>query len=228
MSCPKNTFFETDYDSLPDEMPIFPLHGVLLLPRGNLPLNIFEERYLKMVDDALRDSRMIGMIQPHKCNKTRTEENKHHIYNIGCAGRITSFSETDDGRIVITLTGVSRFAVKEEIQPHNGYRRVKPDWEPYKRDLEPSPCLDLDREKLFNLLEKYFIAEGLTCNEESMHSASDNKLMTCLAMICPLDANEKQALLEAKCCQARTDMFMTMMEMFVHNLNQTCDNANAH
>lgn len=192
------------YDGLPPELPIFPLGGVLLLPRGQLPLNIFEPRYLAMVDDAISSNRLIGMIQ--------TKEDGG-IYSIGCAGRITSFNETHDGRNEIVLTGVCRFRIADELGQKDGYRRVKADWSPYKNDMEKMGCLDMDRGKLKKLLKNYFEQQGLTCSWDAVDNASDDKLMTSLAMICPFEAKEKQALLEAPCCKERAKLFMTLLEM---------------
>lgn len=189
---------------LPDELPIFPLGGVLLLPRGQLPLNIFEKRYIAMVDDALRGDRLIGMVQ--------TKEDGD-IYKIGCAGRITSYNETSDNRYEIVLTGICRFKIEDELGQKNGFRRVKAGWSDYKDDIEPMGCLDMDRGKLRGLLKNYFEQQGLTCSWEAVDKASDEKLMTSLAMICPFDGKEKQALLEAPCCKERAKLFMTLLEM---------------
>lgn len=196
--------FRQTYDTLPGELPIFPLGGVLLLPRGQLPLNIFEPRYVAMVDDALRASRLIGMIQPDETGE---------LYKVGCAGRITSYNETADGRYEIVLTGVTRFKIEEELGQKSGYRRANVGWADFKDDLEPMGCLDMDRNKLKNLLKDYFHHQGLTCSWDAVDNAGDEKLITSLAMICPFDAHEKQALLETPCCKARAKLFMTLLEM---------------
>jgi len=200
--------YAPDFSALPENLPVFPLPGVLLLPSGNLPLNIFEKRYLKMVEDALGTNRMIGMIQPRGGDETR-------LYDVGCAGKITEFRETDDGRYLITLTGISRFKIDEEIKTNTPYRQVRAGWTPYKHDLEPSPCLDLDREKLKSLLQLYFSSQEMDCDWKAVEKAPDAKLVTCLAMVCPFDPKEKQALLEAPCCKTRAGAFMTMLEMAV-------------
>lgn len=189
---------------LPGELPIFPLDGVLLLPRGQLPLNIFEPRYVAMVEDALSSGRMIGMIQ------TREDGS---LYEVGCAGKITSFHETCDGRFEIVLTGISRFAVSRELSQLNGYRKVQADWMAYQNDVEMLSCLDIDRPKLVRLLKKYFDHQGLTCNWDAVENAADEKLINCLAMICPFEPKEKQALLEAPCPKNRARLFMTLLEM---------------
>lgn len=199
-----------DRIDLPEIVPIFPLSGVLLLPGGRLPLNIFEPRYMAMIDAALRADRLIGMIQPRA-----PEESSMGLYHTGCAGRITSFEETPDGRYLITLTGVARFKIADELDQQNGFRRVRADWSPYPKDTETSDCLGIDRSHLHTLLESYFTLEGLSCNWETVADTPDNNLITCLAMVCPLDAREKQALLEAACCKERAGLFMTMLEMAV-------------
>ncbi len=192
------------YDDLPGELPIFPLSGVLLLPRGQLPLNIFEPRYISMVDESLKSHRLVGMVQT---------QDDGTIYKIGCAGRITSYNETADGRYEIVLTGICRFRIVEELGQYNGFRRVSALWDDYKRDIEPMGCLDMDRGKLRSLLKNYFEQQGLTCSWDAVDKAADEKLITSLAMICPFDAKEKQALLEAPCCKERARLFMTLLEM---------------
>ncbi len=191
-------------ETLPEELPIFPLTGVLLLPRGQLPLNIFEPRYIAMVDEAMRSHRLIGMMQ------TREDGN---LYDVGCAGRIVSYHETNDGRYEIVLNGVCRFKIENELSQRDGFRRVKAGWKDYTRDLEPMGCLDMDRGKLKELLKNYFKKQDLTCSWEAVDGAGDEKLITSLAMICPFDAKEKQALLETPCCKDRAKLFMTLLEM---------------
>ncbi len=210
-------------DDLPGVIPVFPLDGVLLLPRGNLPLNIFEPRYLAMVGDALKSDRMIGMIQPAIAPVGANADGSHALYAVGCAGRITSFSETNDNRYLITLTGVSRFRIRNELPQHNGYRVVEADWAPYAADLEPAAgCIGLDRARLRRLLGSYFDMQGLSCEWKAIDEAPDYKLVTCLSMICPLGPSEKQALLEATCCKARADLLMAMLELAVCGEGPDC------
>lgn len=212
--------FET-LDDLPSEIPVFPLNNVLLLPGGLLPLNIFENRYLAMIDEALAGNRLIGMVQPTDPEIVSGDE-KTEIFDTGCAGRITSFEETEDGRYIINLTGVCRFNVKEQMETVNGYRRIEPDWKPYQTDLKLESCLDLDRERLKELLGNYFEMQGISCDWEAIDCAHDQKLITCLSMVCPFDSSEKQALLEAGCCRKRAEMFLTMLEMAVRNGHGCC------
>lgn len=192
------------FEGLPEELPIFPLTGVLLLPRGQLPLNIFEPRYIAMVDEAMKSHRLIGMIQAGEDGT---------IYKTGCAGRIISYNETHDGRYEIVLSGICRFKIEYELDQKNGFRRVKANWTEFKHDMEPMVCLDMDRPKLTKLLKNYFQQQGLTCSWDAVDNAADEKLITSLAMICPFDAKEKQALLEAPCCKERAKLFMTLLEM---------------
>lgn len=200
----KTTPFANRFETLPETLPVFPLGGVLLLPRGNLPLNIFEPRYIAMVDEALGSHRLIGMVQARKDGT---------LYDVGCAGRISSYHETNDGRYEIVLTGLCRFKLVEELPQTNGYRRARSEWNDYRSDLEPMGCLDMDRAKLNNLLKSYFEQQGLTCSWDAVDCASDEKLITTLAMVCPFEPHEKQALLEAHCCKERAQLFMTLLEM---------------
>ena len=211
--------YAPDFDELPESIPVFPLTGVLLLPNGQLPLNIFERRYLDMIDAAMSSHRIIGMIQPDKPNYGEKGSNPA-LANTGCAGRIVDFSETTDGRYLISLSGICRFKVEEELKATTLYRQVKPDWHPYRDDLESSGHIDLNRDRLTELLEHYFSKEEIQCDWSMIEKASDEKLITCLSMICPFDPQEKQALLEAKCCNKRSELFMTMLEM------STCANGN--
>lgn len=213
--------------ALPQEIPVFPLAGVLLLPRGQLPLNIFEPRYIAMTEEALRTHRMIGLVQPRDFNMTLSTD-PASLFTTGCAGKITSFEETDDGRYLITLTGISRFHIAKELPLLNGYRRAQVEWHNFSGDLETHDCLGIDRDHLKDLLRNYFNMEGLSCNWDSIDDASDDKLITALSMICPLDPGEKQALLEAACCRTRARMFMTMLEMAVHNDKDGCNCEGRH
>jgi Lon protease-like protein len=203
---------ETTFEDLPSELPIFPLSGVLLLPRGRLPLQIFEPRYLAMTRDALgAPQRLIGMIQPFEKELPRPNNNPP-IYKIGCAGRITSFSETDEGRFLITLTGVCRFAVVEELGLVKGYRRVAARWDDFARDFIDQP-VELDRARLLGVLKDYFRAHGIAANWEAIEQAPDDRLVTSLAMICPFESSEKQALLEAADLKACAQLMATLIEM---------------
>lgn len=212
-----------NFEDLPQEIAIFPLRDVLLLPRGNLPLNIFEDRYLNMIDDAMAGNRIIGIIQMRQC-AGETGGDDDPLYDVGCIGRINNFEETDDGRYLINLRGLCRFSVGEELSLCNGYRRINPLWDAYKDDVSEPACLDLDRERLKNLLAQYFTRHEIACDWDQFDGVPDDKLMTCLSMACPLDAPEKQALLEAGNCAERAQLFLTMLEMAIHLTEKNNDN----
>ncbi|MEO0612992.1 MAG: LON peptidase substrate-binding domain-containing protein [Pseudomonadota bacterium] len=196
---------------MPETMPIFPLGGALLLPGGQLPLNIFEPRYLRMVDDALARHRMIGMIQPRE---TGSNTEKPPLYGIGCAGRLTSFSESDDGRYMITLTGLRRFRVLEELSVDTPYRQITADWSDFAGDGTPDPTAEMiDRERLLAAMEMYLDAEGLKTDWDAVEEAPSEALVVSLAMGCPFAGNEKQALLEAGDMATRAECLIALMEM---------------
>jgi uncharacterized protein len=204
-----------DEIELPAILPIFPLTGVLLLPRGRLPLNIFEPRYLAMTRDSLGGARLIGMVQP----SDPQDDNRGGgglnppVYPVGCAGRVTQFSETDDGRYLLTLTGISRFRIKEELTLIEGYRRVVPDWSPFARDRERSGRLNFDRERLIRGLKSYFAQRQIQADFEAIEKAPGEYLVTSLAMACPFAPSEKQALLEAADPDERARLLTTLVEM---------------
>lgn len=201
--------FDPRFADLPGEIPIFPLTGVLLLPRGKLPLNIFEPRYLNMMSTSLRSARLIGMIQPVGAN----EGDQPEVYRTGCAGRLVSFSETEDGRYLITLNGLIRFDIAEELTLQNGYRTVVPNWEPYRNDLTESEGAGIDRDRMLNSLKTYFAANNVDANWEVIQDTPTDRLVNALAMMCPFQPSEKQALLEAATLADRADVMMTLMEM---------------
>ncbi len=211
--------FDPTYEQLPRTIPVFPLPEVLLLPRGRLPLNIFEPRYLAMVEDALAADRMIGMIQPLESGGGN---GTLELYNTGCAGRICRFEETTDGRYLIALAGVCRFAVREELEPVSGYRRVAANWTEFRRDLDPATEAGLDRGRLLSALRAYFGVHGIEADWEALHEAPDERLVTCLAMICPFGASEKQALLEAPDLPARTKVLTALVEMGAASCGPMC------
>jgi Lon protease-like protein len=209
--------FRPDFENLSPLVPIFPLAGVLLLPHGTLPLNIFEQRYLNMIADALKTDRIIGMIQPTGADDPRALAASGvpgpEVYPTGCAGRIVSFAETDDGRYLITLTGLARFDVGEELPLKDGYRRVAADYSPYRGDLEEEAAAPIERDRLMAALEHYFKVQNIDPNWSAIRDMDDQQLVTSLAMGCPFDASEKQALLEAAGFAARADILVTLMEM---------------
>lgn len=201
---------EITFEELPSRLPVFPLSGALLLPRCRLPLNIFEPRYLQMTEDAIAGERMIGMVQPLHPG---SDESAPELYRTGCAGRITSFSETDDGRILIILTGVSRFDIESEIDGGTPYRQVAPRWEAYRCDLDEPADGCIDRERLYASLRIYFETRDLDTDWEVLDEATDESLINSLAMSCPFDATEKQALLEADGLSERSHLMLSLLDM---------------
>ncbi|CAK9039352.1 AMP nucleosidase [Durusdinium trenchii] len=192
------------------EIPLFPLSGALLLPGGQLPLNIFEPRYLRMVDDVLGGARMIGMIQPAD-DRDRDPSN---LFSVGCAGRISSFVETGDGRYLVTLNGRRRFRVVQEISTDTPYRIAEADWQAFEIDAHPDPSGEnVDREAFLQVMQNYLDAEGLQTDWEEASSASVDALVVSLAMGCPFAPNEKQALLEAQTVEERAACLIALMEM---------------
>jgi Lon protease-like protein len=209
--------FHPAFADLPTEIPIFPLSGALLLPEGRLPLNIFEPRYLAMIEDALGSGRMLGMVQGDP-SLPRTDLGSQ-LYRVGCLGRVSSFAETDDGRLLITLTGVIRYRIAEELAMRRGYRRVRPDYGGYEADLDLGGAPPaLDRAALLTALRPYFRARGIEANWEAVEQTGDAMLVTTLCMVCPFDVREKQALLEAGSAEDRASMLVALMQMDSHGM----------
>jgi hypothetical protein len=197
--------------ALCETLPIFPLAGVLLLPRGRLPLNIFEPRYLAMTRDALAGDRLIGMVQPSDPNQPAA--GNPPVYPTGCAGRITAFSETDDGRCLITLTGLCRFRIREELPLLDGYRRVVPQWDEFARDLRTPRVAGFDRERLIRGLQAYFDHHQIKAEWDTIRAVPGEQLVTSIAMVCPFEPSEKQALLEAPDLEERARLLTAIVEM---------------
>jgi len=197
-------------ESLPGRFPIFPLAGALLLPGGNLPLNIFEPRYLQMVRDAMQTDKVIGMIQP---SSDSARGDQPPIYGTGCAGRIGNFRETEDGRFLITLTGIARFDVIEELAVTTPYRQVIADFDRWRLDLRPEPPADAMRGELLAALHGFFDRHEIEADWATIEQAPLAGLVTSLCMICPFEPNEKQALLEARDLSAQTRLLTALMQM---------------
>jgi Lon protease-like protein len=208
--------FHPEFSELPPEIAVFPLPGALLLPHGRLPLNIFEPRYLAMTQDSLASGRMFGMIQPQPGGPRGP--NGPGLYRIGCLGRLSSFAETDDGRLLITLSGVIRFRVAEELPlQRGGYRRVRADYTGFEADLEALAApAGLDRPTLLAALRGYFKARGIEANWDAVEQTSDATLVLTLAMVCPFEVPEKQALLEAATAEAQAAMLVALLQMGAH------------
>ena len=179
---------------LPQVIPVFPLPGAILLPRGQLPLNVFEPRYLNMIDDAMAGDRIIGMVQTQG-----GPQSLPGLALIGCAGRITSFAETSDGRYLITLTGCARFRLTSELSSQTPYRQIRADFGPFEADLSAPPVddVDLDRDGLLDALRAYLETRGLDIDWDTADTAPPEALVNSLSMALPFDPPEKQALLEA-------------------------------
>ena len=194
---------------LPDVIPLFPLTGALLLPRGRLPLQIFEPRYLAMLDDVLKTrERLIGLIQPRPA-----PEGQRRLQAIGCAGRLVSFAETDDGRYMVTLAGISRFRILDEVQGFTPYRRVSVDWTPFARDLGPAEAdPGFDRDSFLALLARFFTARGLTSDWDSLRGAEPELLINALSQLAPFTPEDRQALLEAPDLVTRRETLVTLIE----------------
>lgn len=195
---------------LPEIVPIFPLPGALLLPRARLPLHIFEPRYLAMLDDALKTrERMIAMIQP----AVHGHGGEDALHQIGCAGRITQFSETEDGRYMITLSGISRFRVGTEIEGFTPYRKFEVNWDGFDRDQGgPEHDRGFDREFFMSLLDRYFSARDLSADWATLKDADDELLINSLSMLLDFEPEEKQALLEAPSLSTRRETLVTLIE----------------
>ncbi len=194
---------------LPETIPVFPLGGVLLFPRWSLPLNIFEPRYLNMVDDAMSGRRIIGMIQSQGGDKANPD-----LVATGCAGRITSYSETDDGRYLISLTGICRFGIREELDVATPYRQVQPDWETFAHDLVSPPETSLpERLTLVNSLKRYTQINSMEVDWEAVENAPMETLINALCAGCPFGTLEKQALLEAPSVAERAQTLITLLDM---------------
>ncbi len=196
---------------LPQVIPVFPLDGALLLPGGDLPLQIFEPRYLNMIDDVMAGDRMIGMVQ----TRSGGDRTRPNLAGVGCAGRVTSFSETSDGRYLITLTGICRFLVKEELSVATPYRQVRAAFDAFADDLsdEGAEIAAFDRRRFAGALKRYLNRRELDIDWETAESAPLESLVTSLAMGLPFDPAEKQALLEAPTMTERCEALTALLEI---------------
>lgn len=221
---PGHNPFEPSFEQLPDTLPIFPLSGVLLLPGGKLPLNVFEPRYLAMVFEALAGHRMIGMVQPlqpggYAGDGLATDDpstgGRPPVHRIGCAGRIVSFNETEDGRLLLALSGVCRFEIVRELDlAQGGYRRVSSVFSPFRADLDHADDpVELDRERLIAGLAAFFRSRNLSTDWDAVKQAADANLVASLSMVLPFGPAEKQALLEAADSTARAKLLVAFLEM---------------
>ena len=197
--------------TLPEVIPVFPLPGVLLLPRAMLPLHIFEPRYRAMVRDALDDEGIVGMVQPRA---EGTDPANSQIYEIGCAGKIQNSERLDDGRYMIALQGIARFRIDRELALHpEGYRTVHADFENFGADLDARRSSTVDREGLLAALREFLARRGLSADWDAVERADDEMLVNALSMGCPFAANEKQALLECRDSSERARMLEALFAM---------------
>lgn len=195
---------------LPGIIPVFPLPGALLLPRSRLPLHLFEPRYLTMFDDMLKTpQRLIGMVQPNEV----PGRDGHGLHTIGCAGRVTQFSETEDGRYMVTLAGLSRFRMVEEVEGFTPYRRARVSWDGFERDMGPADVdATFDRPAFLQLLGRYFESRQLETDWDSLKEADDELLINSLSMLLGFEPEDKQALLEAPSLSTRRETLVTLIE----------------
>ena len=214
---PMNVIYKAPVD-LPEVIPVFPLPGALLLPRGQMPLNIFEPRYLAMIDDSMRDGhRLVGMIQPdpsHSDPAHAGTEDKPTLFKVGCVGRITQLAESGDGRYLLQLTGVARFRVEEELKVATAYRQCRVTFAPFADDFVARKGEDeVDREAVLEALTAFLKANNLKTDWQGVESAPNEALVNALAMMSPYGAAEKQALLEAPDLKSRAEILVAVTEM---------------
>ncbi len=208
---PMNAVYEKPGD-LANVIPVFPLPGALLLPRGQMPLNIFEPRYVAMIDDALRGHRLIGMIQPDAAHPG--SETKPNLFKVGCVGRITQIAETGDGRYLLQLTGIVRFRIEEELPVTTPYRQCRVTYSPFIDDFTARKGEeDVDRASLLRALSEFLEANNLKADWEGIENAPNEALVNALAMMSPYGTAEKQALLEAPDLKTRAEILVAMTEI---------------
>ncbi|HEY8268408.1 MAG TPA: LON peptidase substrate-binding domain-containing protein [Xanthobacteraceae bacterium] len=207
---PMNPVYRSPAD-LPAKLAVFPLAGALLLPRGELPLNIFEPRYLAMIDDALKAERLIGMIQP---DESKGSSQHPELFKVGCAGRITQLAESGDGRYLLTLTGIARFRILEELAATTAYRQCRVDFAPFAGDFVPQHGEEaVDRPALMRTLKAYLEANRMEADWSDIKNAPTEALVNGLSMMSPYGAREKQALLEAPDLKTRAETLIAVTEM---------------
>jgi len=218
--------FDPEFDQLPARIPIFPLPSALLLPGGQLPLNIFEPRYLAMVTHALSTpSRLIGMVQPLCDNHQRDASGDPLLFETGCAGRLSFFQESDNGRFVIALTGLCRFNRRSQELDPSGFLIADVDWQPFANDLQVDSS-KVDREPLITVMKRYFDLKGFETDWTQIENSDNDQLLATLSMVCPFEVAEKQALLEADSMAKRAELLIAMMEMALHS--ETGENDARH
>ena len=210
--------FEHNIKELPKSIPLFPLNKVLLLPRAKLPLNLFENRYLHMLDYALTNKKIIGMMQPRGKAVNDNDKKTPSLYEVGCAGRVTAFSETNDSRYELILKGICRFKVKKENKIINGFRSASVDWGEYKKDFDTLSLISPKQRQDFEALLKIFLEKiSINADWEMVETTNDEDLVNMISMCCPFDVSEKQALLEAKTLERRLEVLTSLMQMGIND-----------
>ena len=207
--------FTPKFEDLPSVIPLFPLSGAVVLPHGQLPLNIFEPRYLSMVFDALAGLRLIGMVQPVHGEEGDCPD----LHRTGCAGRIVSFSETRDGRVLLVLSGVSRFDLEDELELYRGYRRAKVSWSRFIHDLDDEE-IEIDRDRLLSLAKTYLKGRQIAIKWDSFDGLELPELVDTLASRLPFSSREKQGLVEAVIMQDRCELLSALCEFAVERATQ--------
>ena len=209
--------FEKNFKDLPKVLPLFPLKRVLLLPRAKLPLNLFENRYLHMFDFALSNGRTIGIIQPNDKQSADKDDKKPNLYSIGCAGYITAFSQTNDNRYEIILKGLCRFKLGSEQLATKGFRKATVNWSNFKEDFEIKNLKNKSKRKEFMDILKPFLKKiSVSADWEAIDVSSDEDIVNSIAMGCPFDQSEKQALLEAQNIDERIEILLSLMNMSIN------------
>ena len=200
----------TNPNDLPSEIGLFPLSGALLLPRTDLPLNIFEPRYLLMIEEAMKAERIIGIIQP----SANGDSDRPNLESVGCAGRITSYSETDDGRLLVTITGICRFSVTQELDVNTPYRQAKVDYSQFEIDfVRETGARSVNREQLITAFRQYLEANDMSADWNEVEAVSTEVLVNTLSLLAPYPARDKQALLEAPDLKSRADVLVALTEL---------------
>lgn len=211
---------------LPNKLAIFPLTGAVLFPQTQLPLNIFEPRYLQMIDEVLSSpDRVMGMIQP---NLSKNDPNSKNLKKVGCAGRISSFSETGDGRYLVTLTGLIRFEVNNELDTTTQYRQVVADYDNYKEDLKPANVENVDRKSLLVLIKKYLEQRNLLIDWEIIEQSPTEQLINYSGVLVPFEPEEKQLLLETRSLFDRCKTLESLFQSYQFQNNQDSNNSKLH
>ena len=198
------------FEKLPDQIPIFPLSGVIYFPKMNLPLNIFEQRYLDLVNDVIQKDKLMGMIQPKKSNK--------EVYKIGCLGKISDFQKSEDGRILINLTGLTRFEVLEEKENSKLYREFKVNYKKFILDLKPKKE-EIDIEPLMNKVKTFFKKNGILLNWQEFEKLDKSQKINTLSMIAPITNEEKQKLLESVSLKEKNEVLINIIDFYLHKIN---------